>query len=132
MIDLRLGAEHSDFDVVHPWLTSSYWSPGVSREKVERAAAHSSMVINAFLDGRQVGYCRVISDRASFAYLCDVFVAEEARGKGVGQAMVGFALEDPEHQNLRRWLLATHDAHSLYEKFGFKLLPNPERWMAKL
>lgn len=131
MIEIRLGAEHTDFELVHSWLTNSYWSPGVARDRVERAAEHSSMVINAYLNGQQIGYCRVVSDRTTFAYLCDVFVDEVARGKGVAQAMVKFAMEDGEHQNLRRWMLATADAHTLYEKFGFELIPNPERWMIK-
>ncbi|MBC8064214.1 MAG: GNAT family N-acetyltransferase [Chlorobia bacterium] len=129
MIDVRPGIENTDFDRVHPWLASSYWSPGIARDRVERAAENSSLVINAFLDAKQVGYCRVVSDRTTFAYLCDVFVDDDARGQGVAQAMVELALAHPEHQNLRRWLLATHDAHSLYAKFGFELLPNPERWM---
>lgn len=131
VIDIRLGAENTDFDRVHQWLASSYWSPGIPKDRVERAAEHSSMVINAYVDGHQVGYCRVVSDRTTFAYLCDVFVDESARGEGVAQSMVKFAMEDSEHQNLRRWMLATADAHTLYEKFGFEVIPNPERWMIK-
>lgn len=131
MIDIRIGPEHTDFELIHQWLSGSYWSPGIARDRVERAAEHSSMVVNAYIDGRQVGYCRVVSDRTTFAYLCDVFVGEQARGKGVAQAMVKFAMDDSEHQNLRRWMLATADAHTLYEKFGFELIPNPDRWMIK-
>jgi GNAT superfamily N-acetyltransferase len=129
VIDIRLGREHTDFELVHSWLATTYWSPGIPMERVRRAAEHSSIVINAFLYGAQVGYARVVSDRTTFAYLCDVYVNESARGQGVGKAIVETALAHPEHQDLRRWMLATLDAHSLYAQFGFELLPNPERWM---
>ena len=132
MIDIRIGSEYTDFSVVHALLAESYWSPGIPREKVERAAANSSLVMNAFIDDRQVGYCRVISDRTSFAWVADVIVDPDYQGKGVAQAMLQAAVDDPEHQGLRRWVLATRDAHSLYEKFGFEVVPNPERWMVRL
>jgi GNAT superfamily N-acetyltransferase len=131
MIDIRKGPEHTDFDTVHSWLASSYWSPNIPREKVERAAKNSKLVINAYRDGRQVGYCRVISDLTSFAWLCDVFVDESARGQGVAKTMVQAALDDPDHQDMRRWMLGTRDAHTLYEQFGFGPLEDPARWMIK-
>jgi len=128
-----------DFDRIHAWLSSTYWSPGVERDRVERAAAYSSLVIGAYLQtdesiatGEQVGYMRVISDRATFAYICDVYVDEVHRGQGIATAMLRFALADPEHQNLRRWLLVTRDAHAVYASVGFQTLPTPERWMALL
>lgn len=129
MIDIRLGQEHTDFDLVHAWLGTTYWSPGISMERVRKAAENSSLVVNAFIDDAQVGYARVVSDRTVFAYLCDVFVDESARGQGVGKAIVEAVLAHPDHQSLRRFLLATLDAHSLYEQYGFEVLPNPERWM---
>jgi len=121
-----------DFARVHAWLASAYWSPGIERERVERAAHHSSLVIGAYdrNSRKQIGYLRVVSDRTTFAYLCDVFVDEAYRGRGVARAMVRHALSHPEHQGLRRWLLATRDAHPVYRGVGFKPLPNPERWMA--
>lgn len=131
-MEIRLGPENTDFHAVHPWLASSYWSPGTTREMVERAARHSSLVVNAWDEDQQVGYLRVVSDRATFAWVADVFVAEAARGRGIAQAMVSVALNHPEHQGLRRWLLATRDAHGLYERFGFGPLPFPERWMVRL
>lgn len=118
-----------DFDLVHSWLTSSYWSPGVSRQKVERAATGSASVIGVFLNDRQVAYCRVVSDRETFAWLCDVFVDEAFRGRGIARAMVQFVLSLPYASSLRRWLLATRDAHEIYASCGFELLDNPERWM---
>jgi GNAT superfamily N-acetyltransferase len=118
-----------DFDRVHAWLASSYWSPGVPREKVQKAAQGSSLVVGAYLHGKQAGYMRVVSDRATFAWLCDVFVDEAHRGQGLAKAMVRYAQEHPEHQGLRRWLLATKDAHEVYRSVGFETLPTPEKWM---
>ena len=118
-----------DFARVHAWLSSSYWSPGVSRETVEKAARGSSLVIGAYRGVEQAGYLRVVSDKATFAWVCDVFVDEAHRGRGIAKAMVRFALADPEHQGLRRWLLATRDAHEVYRAVGFKPLPAPEKWM---
>jgi len=123
------GLEFVDFETVHRWLAGSYWSPGVSREKVERGARYSSLVISALDGDRQVGYTRIVSDRASFAWVCDVFVDEEYRGLGIAKRMVRYALEHHEHQDLRRWVLATRDAHGIYRECGFIPLPLPERWM---
>jgi GNAT superfamily N-acetyltransferase len=122
--------ERIDFARVHAWLADTYWSPGVSRETVERAAQHSSLVVGVYRDGVQVGCLRVVSDRATFAWVCDVFVEAAHRKQGIAKAMVRFALEHPEHQGLRRWLLATRDAHPIYREVGFVPLPNPERWMS--
>lgn len=121
--------ERIDFDVVHSWLTTSYWSPGVDREKVERAARGSATVIGAYVAGRLVGYARVVSDKETFAWLCDVFVDEDLRGRGIAKAMVRFALDLPYSSDLRRWLLATRDAHPIYSACGFIPLENADRWM---
>jgi len=124
--------ERVDLARVHSWLETTYWSPGVSHEIVERAARNSSLVIGAYLDSTQVAYARIVSDRATFAWICDVFVDEPHRAKGLARAMISFALAHPEHQNLRRWLLATRDAHGVYRELGFEPLTNPERWMARI
>lgn len=128
-IAIRLGWEATNFERVHSWLEATYWSPGIAREKVERAAHGSSLVVNAFSGDEQVGYLRVISDRASFAWIADVFVDPRARGHGVATLMLKAAMGDPQHQGLRRWVLATKDAHALYASVGFQALPEPERWM---
>jgi GNAT superfamily N-acetyltransferase len=128
-----------DFERVHSWLTNTYWSPGIAQEKVERAAKGSSLVLGVYQkssgeneSGQQVGYMRVISDKATFAWICDVFVDEAHRGQKIASAMVSFALAHPEHQGLRRWVLATRDAHPVYAGVGFTPLPEPDRWMIHL
>ncbi len=121
--------ERTDFARVHRWLTNAYWSPGVSRELVERSALHSSLVVGAYDGAEQVGYLRVVSDRATFAWIADVFVDSAHRGRGVAHAMLRFALAHPEHQGLRRWLLATRDAQGLYQALGFEPLAAPHRWL---
>lgn len=120
-----------DFERVHAWLTTAYWSPGVTREQVVKAAQFSATVIGAYADGSQVGYCRVVSDQTTFAWLCDVFVDESFRGRGVARAMVHLALDQPYSGELRRWLLATKDAHGVYAALGFEPLQNADRWMVK-
>jgi GNAT superfamily N-acetyltransferase len=122
-------ANRPDFALVHDWLTQSYWSPGITPDLVERAADGSSLVVGAYFQAQQVGYLRVVSDRATFAWIADVFVDPAHRGKGVATAMLRFALEHPTLPNLRRWVLATHDAHDVYASVGFSPLPHPERFM---
>jgi GNAT superfamily N-acetyltransferase len=121
--------ERINFDRVHSWLASSYWSPGLSRDTVDRAALNSSLLVAAYFNEEQVGYLRVISDKATFAWIADVWVAEEHRRKGLALAMVRFAVNHSEHQGLRRWILATRDAHQVYRKAGFRSITDPERWM---
>lgn len=117
-----------DLDAVHAMLRSSYWSTGIPRALVERAFAHS-MVFGVYDGEAQVAVARVISDRATFAYLCDVFVRADARGRGIGTRLVRFILAHPELQGLRRWSLMTRDAHGVYEPFGFANLQDPTRYM---
>lgn len=118
-----------DFSAVHGYLSRSYWSPGVPREIVERAAA-GSMPFGLYApDGAQVGYARVTSDRATFAYLADVYVLETHQGHGLGRWLMECVLAHPDLQGLRRWLLTTQDAHAFYEKLGWERCPFPERFM---
>ena len=119
-----------DLDKVTKWLAGCYWSPGIKREEVERAAKYSSLVIGAYTsDGQQVGYARLASDKTRFGYFMDVFVDPAHRNKGIAQAMIRFSMTHPEHQSIYLWLLATQDAHKVYEKVGFKPLAHPDRWM---
>lgn len=118
-----------DVAAVHAFLTTSYWSPGVARETVERAIAGSLPFSLLAPDGAQAGFARAISDRATYAYLADVYVLEEHRGRGLGVWLVQTVLEHPELQGLRRWALATGDAHGLYARFGFAPPRRPELHM---
>jgi len=114
-----------DIDVVWVFLRTSYWSPGVPRDVVERSLEHSIAFGLYEAEGRQAGFARVVSDRAVFAYLGDVFVLPEHRGRGLGVFLVECVLGHPELQGLRRWHLATADAHGLYRRFGFREAPDP-------
>jgi GNAT superfamily N-acetyltransferase len=125
-------------DVVYPWLRDSYWSTGIRRDVVERAFANS-LVAGAYRGAVQIGVARLVTDRATFAWLCDVFVEVSARGQGVARAMVTTFLADPGLATLRRWSLATRDAHEVYRPLGFgavdpaiwmQYLPSPNSWQA--
>ena len=122
-------ASRLDFAVVHAYLTRCYWSAGISRQIVERAAA-GSMPFGLYDGDDQVGYARAITDRATFAYLCDVFVLASHARRGLGTWFVRQILAHPGFQGLRRWLLTTQDAHEVYERVGFVRAPFPERFMA--
>ena len=119
-----------DWPRVHSWLTTSYWTPGISLERIRRAAENSALVLSAFKNGTQAAYLRVVSDRTRFAYLCDVWVDAPHRGQGLARHLVQTALQHPDFTTCN-WLLATLDAHRVYEKLGFTPLPNPERFMSK-
>lgn len=116
-------------DEIWGYLRRSYWSPDIRREVTQRAV-ENSICAGAFekASGRQIGFARAASDRATFAWLCDVYVLEEHRGQGLSKAMVRALVEHPDLQTLRRWLLATRDAHGLYKQFGF-LPVEVDRWM---
>ena len=138
---MNLGRKHADYtlsddparldlDVIHGFLSRSYWSPGIPRETVARAIAHS-LCFGVYLGRTQVGFARLVTDRATFAYLADVVVLEPHRGRGLSRALMELILAHPEVQGLRRWLLATRDAHGLYRKFGFDPLAKPDRYMER-
>ena len=113
---------------IHAYLTRSYWSPGIPPDVVARAIANS-MCFGIYLGDAQVGFARVVTDKASFAYLADVYVLEEHRGQGLSKRLVETIQAHPELQGLRRFLLATQDAHGLYAQFGFASPARPENLM---
>jgi GNAT superfamily N-acetyltransferase len=117
-----------DLDAIHGYLARSYWAAGRSREQTARSLAHS-LCFGLYHGQGQVGLARVISDYATFAYLCDVFVLEEHRGGGLGIWLIGAVVAHPDLHGLRQFLLATRDAHGLYQKHGFTLISAPEKWM---
>src|SRR5262249_16940030 len=117
-----------DIGAIRGFLSESYWSRGIPRAVVERAIANS-LCFGVLHHGQQVGFARVVTDRATFAYLADVYILPEHRGKGLSRRLMEQVIEHPDLQGLRRMLLATRDAHALYAKFGFKPLAAPERIM---
>jgi GNAT superfamily N-acetyltransferase len=118
-----------DLDAIHACLTESYWSPGVPRDVVARGCANSLCAIARDDAGALVGFARLVTDRASFAWLCDVFVLTPWQGRGIARALVRALRGHEDLQGLRRWLLATRDAHGVYAAVGFTPLAEPERWM---
>jgi GNAT superfamily N-acetyltransferase len=123
--------EAMDDDVIHHFLsTESYWAQGIPKAVVVRSLNHS-LCFGLFEQQQQIGLGRIISDRATFAYLADVFVLPSHRGLGLGTWLVECMLNHPDLQGLRRWLLATDDAHGLYQRFGFEVSPSG-KLMAKL
>src|SRR5690242_10683114 len=120
-----------DVDRVHRWLSEeAYWALGRPRDVVGRAAA-GSVNLAAYVDGELVGYARLVTDRATYAWLCDVFVDADHRGRGVGRALLARADGLLASYGLGRAVLATQDAHDLYAGFGFAPLAHPDRWMAR-
>lgn len=117
-----------DVDAVHAFLTRSFWARGIAKALVEKSIEHS-LCFGVFDGPAQVAFARVVTDYATYAYLCDVYVLEEYRGRGLGKWMIDFVMTHPELQGVRRFQLVTRDAHGLYSRFGFKTPDNPERHM---
>lgn len=119
-------------DKIYRWLSEeSYWAKGLPRDVFERSLAHSLCFVLRNEDGGLTGFARMITDQASFAYLCDVFIDPERRGEGGGKALMRAIMEHPNLQGLRRMMLATRDAHHLYAQFGFEPLNKPEIFMQR-
>jgi GNAT superfamily N-acetyltransferase len=120
-----------DFNVVHGYISNeSYWGKGRSIETIKRSV-ENSLPFGIYKDDRQVGFARVVTDYATFAWVADVFVLEEFRGLGLSKWLMEVMIAHPGLQGFRRWVLATKDAHGLYRKFGFTELLRPERWMER-
>ena len=118
-----------DLDAIHDFLSrESYWASGIPRAVLERAVA-GSLCFGAYDRGAQVGFARVVTDAATFAYLCDVFVLEPHRGRGIGTWLLECVLAHPSLQGLRQIALATRDAHALYRRFGFTTVAVPPSYM---
>jgi GNAT superfamily N-acetyltransferase len=120
-----------DIELIHKFLSEeSYWAQGRTIDQT-RTAIRNSLCFGVYLDDRQVGFARAVSDFATFAYVGDVFVLSEFRGRGISKLLMETIVSHPDLQGLRRWLLATRDAHGLYEQFEFSSLKFPERWMER-
>jgi GNAT superfamily N-acetyltransferase len=117
-----------DLDVVHGFLTECYWAQGIARDIVARSI-ENSLCFGVYAEGKRVGFARVISDYATYAYVGDVFVLQSFRGRGLGKWMMECVMQHPRLQGLRRWSLVTSDAHGLYAQFGFEPLKKPQNYM---
>ncbi len=120
--------ERLDREAIHAFLFNSYWAKGIPRAILDRSI-ENSLCFGLYEGSRLVGFARVITDRATFAYLADVFVLESHRGRGLSKWLMEVILGHPDLQGMRRWTLATRDAHGLYEQFGFRRLTSPDRLM---
>ena len=117
-----------DLDVIHGFLKASYWSEDIPRNLLQRAIDHS-IAVGLYRAGKQVGFARVVTDRATFAYLADVFILESHRGRGLSKQLMRVVMSHPELRSVRRWHLVTRDAHGLYRQFGFSELKGASRHM---
>lgn len=133
MNEIEVSSDPARLDIaaVHRFLTQeSHWARGIDRATVERAVKHS-LCFGAYRSGAQVGFARVVTDRATFAFICDVFVVAEARGAGIAKRLVDEIMRHPDLQGLRRMALTSRDAKGLYEQSGFVSLVHPDRWMER-
>ena len=117
-------------EVIHNYLKGAYWCEDIPKEIVERSI-EGSICFGIYKNSIQIGFARVISDKATFAYLADVFILEKHRGQGLSKQLMKFILTHSDLQEIRGWMLGTKDAHGLYEQFGFTPLPEPKRFMRK-
>ncbi len=131
MEEVRVSSDLADVDVdvLCVWLAEAYWSRTRTRDVIERSLS-ASICFSAHMGNRMVGFARVVTDRATFAWLCDVYVDPAERGRGVGTRLVGAAMDHPHLQTVR-WMLGTRDAHPLYQRFGFATSTELDRWMTK-
>jgi GNAT superfamily N-acetyltransferase len=128
--EISTDVDRLDVQAIHAFLAATYWSPGIPLSTVQRAI-DNSVCVGAYLSGEQVGFARMVTDRATFAYLADVYVVEAHRGRGLSVLMLERLFARPELQGLRRMMLVTRDAHGLYERFGFTPLAMPPRVMER-
>ncbi len=120
-----------DIAAIHDFLsTESYWVPGIHRALVEQSVRHS-LCFGVHEGVRQIGFARVVTDRVGFAYLADVYIVRDLRGRGLGKRLLAFVMAHPDLQRVRRFMLATRDAHALYAAEGFAPLADPERFMER-
>ena len=123
--------EKLDVDLIYSFLNRTYWAEGISKEIIRRSI-EGSLCFGVFENDNQIGFARMITDKATFAYLADVFIIEEYRGRGLSKWLMEVIMSHPDLQGLRRMVLVTKDAHGLYRQFGFTPLINVDRWMHKL
>lgn len=131
-LEISTDQNRLDVTMIHSFLANeSYWVPGISRASVEKCIKHS-LCFGVYLDGRQIGFARAVTDFVRYAHLLDVFVLPEFRGRGIGKLLLEHVLAHPELHTIVRYTLGTQDAHGLYAQFGFTAFANPERQMELL
>lgn len=128
-MDFKDGFNNMDFNKVTELLSKEFWTPGIKKEEVLKGAENSTLLVGGLIDGIQISYARVISDKTRFAYILDVVVDEKHRKKGIGQKMINYILEHEDMKDVYQWLLITKDAHEVYKKAGFEVVSRPNDWM---
>lgn len=131
MIEVSVDKSLLDVPFIQNFLKDIYWAAGRTMEEVQ-TTIDASFCFGIYLDGKQIGFARVVTDYVVFAYLMDVFITPKHRGKGYSSVLIKAMMEEPQLQQVKIWRLATSDAHFLYEKFGFKALAHPEKMMEKV
>lgn len=131
MITVSTDKNRLDVPFIQHFLKDIYWAAGRTMEEVQTTIDHS-FCFGIYLDSQQIGFARVVTDYVIFAYLMDVFIAKEFRGKGYSSILIESIMREPELKEVKSWRLATADAHFLYRKFGFSELANPEKFMEKI
>jgi GNAT superfamily N-acetyltransferase len=127
--EIKYGFDNMNFDKITAMLSHAFWCEGIKISEVTQGAQNSALLIGVFLEGEQISYARVISDKTRFAYILDVYVDERFRKKGIGQLMINSILVHEELKDVYQWLLITRDAHDVYKKCGFKPIEKPDLWM---
>ena len=129
MIEISTDQHRIDIHYIHQYLsTQSYWAQGIPLDIVKKSA-ENSLCFSVFKEDKQIGFARMVTDKATFCYLCDVFIDEKERGKGYAKLLMNYIMNHEDLQGLRRYMLGTKDAHTLYKPFGFKALIQPDRVM---
>jgi len=130
-IEISTDTDKLDIDVIHQFLSQSYWAKGRTKAQIRRSIEHC-LNFGVYLEGQQIGFARILTDYTVFAYIMDVFILEEHRKKGYSKMLIKAVVEHPDLQGVGRWMLATKDAHGLYRQFGFETIEDPLFWMNKL
>ena len=131
MIKISTDKSKLQVDVIHQFLTNSYWGKGRTVDEVKKTI-ENCLCFGVYLDEKQIGFARIATDYTVFAYLMDVFVLPEHRGKGYSKQLMKVIIEEPQLQSCKVWMLKTADAHNLYKQFGFSELKHPEKLMERL
>lgn len=118
-----------DFNQAHEWLSNTYWSRGISRQRIEQGFRASTAVVSAHSNGQMKGIARCLCDTTRFGYIADVFVAPDVRGRGIARDLLRHLIQRPDLRQTEHWYLMTRDAHDVYRRLGFETCEKPERWM---